>query len=227
MPQMSMDCLGLLRLTGTNGAIIQQILARHYARNAHPVAFFDESFETDSDDSFYVIAVAVVHDDELVASRSALKEFYGGAALHAAPMFANREVETLRQATHLVRKQNDGMDIVICAPIEEGASRDAARAKCLSYAAAKVHKDFETRLFVLDSLSTPTENAIDQRTFRDLRRVPSRALHRDAVALHCRPSEELLLGLPDVLAWSYRQEHVRHDKTWFEPLREYTQVTVL
>lgn len=191
------------------------------------MAFFDESFETQSTDTFYVVAVAVVNNFDLNESRLALKEFYGGDALHAAPMFAKGEISTLRQATRLVGKQNDGMDIVICAPIEDGGSRDAARAKCLSYAASKVHGDFGTNLFVLDSLSTPTENNLDQRTFRDLRRARSGALHRDTVALHCRPSDELLLGLPDILAWSYRQEHVRNDPTWFEPLRDCTEVTVL
>lgn len=151
--------------------------------------------------------------------------FYGGAALHAAPMYAHKELETLRHATELVSRLNDGMDIVVCAPI--GSSRDAARARCLSFAAAKAHSDFGTSLFVLDSLSTPTENKLDQRTFSDLRSAADGRLHRDTVAIHCRPSEELLLGLPDVLAWAYRQEHVRNDRTWFEPLRDFTEVTVL
>jgi hypothetical protein len=195
--------------------------------NTMPVAYFDESFETGPSDTFYVIAVAVVAQDALAESREALRVFYGGDALHAAPMFARREVETLRQATMLVAKQNDGMDIVVCAPISVGDSRDDARARCLSFAAAKVHEDFGTTLFVLDALGTPTENSLDQRTFRDLRRRAVNGLHRDTVAHHCRPSEELLLGLPDVLAWSYRQEHVRNDTSWFEPMREFTNISII
>jgi len=117
------------------------------------------------------------------------------------------------------------MDVVVCAPI--GSSRDAARAKCLSYAAATVHSDFGTSLFVVDALSTPTENKLDQRTFSDLRGASDGRLHRDTIAVHCKPSQELLLGLPDIIAWAYRQERVRQDRTWFEPLREYTNVTVL
>jgi len=191
------------------------------------VAYLDESFETGAADTFYVVAVAVVSEDALTQSREALREFYGGEALHAAPMFARREVETLRQATALVASQNDGLDIVVCAPIVAGDSRDDARARCLSFAAAKVHDNFGTQLFVLDSLSTPTENALDQRTFSDLRRKSVNGLHRDTVAHHCRPSTELLLGLPDVLAWSYRQEHVRNDRSWFEPMRECTEITIL
>ena len=140
-------------------------------------------------------------------------------------MYARKELDTLKQAIELVSRQHDGMDIVVCAPI--GTDRDSARARCLSNAAAKVHADFGTSLFVLDSQSTPTENKLDQRTFRDLRAASDGRLHRDTVAIHCRPSDELLLGMPDVVAWAYRQQHVRNDRTWFEPLREFTVVTVL
>ncbi|TFD44810.1 hypothetical protein E3T55_19805 [Cryobacterium frigoriphilum] len=209
------------------GEVIRDILAQHYKANSRPVAFLDESFETGAFDTFYVVAVAVVNVDDLTESREALREFYGGDALHAAPMFARREVATLRQATTLVASQSDGLDIVVCAPIADGDSRDVARARCLGVAAAKVHKDFGTQLFVLDSLSTPTENKLDQRTFSDLRRKTVNGLHRDTVAHHCRPSSELLLGLPDVLAWSYRQEHVRDDRSWFDPMREFTDITIL
>jgi hypothetical protein len=210
-----------------NGAAIHDLLAQRYLLNKLPVAFFDESFEIVATDTFYVIAVAVVYNDDLDVSRSALADFYGGQALHAAPMYARGEKETLRQATELVAKQNDGMDIVICTQIDAKHSRDEARARCLSYAASKAHKEFGTELFVLDALSTPTENELDQRTFKDLRKSAVNGLHRDTVAIHCRPSRELLLGLPDVLAWAYRQEHARHDTSWFEALRPHTDIKVL
>lgn len=45
------------------------------------------------------------------------------------------------------------------------------------------------------------------------------------VAFHARPSEEPLLALADILAWSFRQEHARNESRWFEPLREHTEVT--
>lgn len=224
MPQMSTDCLGPL-LFNPSEAGISSTLAQHYARNQNPVAFFDETFETDAKSTFYVVAVATVYDDMLVPTRTALSDFYGGDPLHAAPMWKNLEYESLRKATHLVAAQHDFMDLVVCAPIEE--TRDAARAKCLSYAAEKVHREIGVSLFVIDSLSTPTANELDQRTFRDLRSGSNGVLSRDTVAVHCRPSEELLLGLPDVLAWAFRQKMTRNDPEWFEPLREYTEVKVL
>lgn len=174
-----------------------------------------------------MVAVAVVKPEELDVSRRALHEFYGGSALHAAPMWANNERESLRLATELVASQNDGLDIVVCAPIELGASRDAARANCLAHAIAKVHRDFDTSLFVIDKLSTPTECEMDQRTIRDMRRGQTPRIGRETVAVHVRPSEELLLGLPDVLAWSYRQNHTGRSEAWFEPMRDHTDITVL
>ena len=204
---------------------INSTLARHYARNQNPVSFFDETFETDAAATFYVVAVATVYDDALGSTRQALSDFYGGQPLHAAPMWKNLEHESLRQATRLVASQHDFLDLVVCTPI--GQSRDVARAKCLSFAAEKVHREIGVSLFVIDSLGTPTENELDQRTFRDLRSATSGGLARDTVAVHCRPSDELLLGLPDILAWSYRQKLTRNDAAWFEPLRDHTEVKVL
>ncbi|RFA15338.1 hypothetical protein B7R21_04805 [Subtercola boreus] len=191
------------------------------------MAFVDESYETRGLDTFYVIGVAVVNHEETAPTRVKLGSFYGGQALHAAPMFANREIASLRQATELVAQQNDGLDVVVCAPIEPAGGRDSARQRCLVAAVTKVQRDFGSLLFVIDSLGTPTENQVDQHSFRDLRRRPLAGIDRDTVAVHCRPSEEILLGLPDVLAWAYRQLHVGRDAGWFEPLRQYCDVTML
>ena len=171
--------------------------------------------------------MAIVNADQITTTREALTHFYGGSPLHAAPMFRRAELATLRQATQLVARQNDAMDIVVCAPIRHGESRDTSRARCLSHAALKAQAEWGTTLFVLDSLSTPTENSFDKRTFHDLRKASDGRLSRNAVAIHCRPSQELLLGLPDILAWPYRQERVGRSIEWFEPLRDCTEVTVL
>lgn len=229
MPQMSTDCLGLLhflprcrwrRLMDSGFA-----LAAAYAQTEGPVAFVDETYQTNSASSFYAVAVAVIARDALDETRAELTDFYGGEPLHAAPMWQRGEVETLRLATHLVARQHDLLDVVVCAPIED--SRDTARARCLRFAASKVHREIGVSLFVIDGLGTPTENRLDQHTFSDLRSAGDRSLSRNTRAVHCRPSDEALLGLPDVLAWSYRQQYVRNDPSWFEPLRELTEVTFL
>jgi hypothetical protein len=190
------------------------------------VAYLDESFAYESANTFYIVAVAVIDSHQLRDTRQQLKQFYGGEALHAAPMFARGEVQTLRLATSLASTLHDGMDVVVCAPIDS-ADRygDLARARCLRFATHKIHNDFGTELFVLDALSTPTQETLDRRTFSDLRKEA--ILSRNAVMHHCKPSREPLLGLPDILAWSYRQEHARSDRSWFDPFRSNTEVTVL
>jgi hypothetical protein len=173
------------------------------------------------------VALATVAHDELQSSRAALSSFYGGEALHAAPMYQRAEYESLRLATGLASDNNDGMDIVICAPIAHEETRDQVRRRCLSAAVAKAHTDFGATAFVIDRLSTPPECAEDMRTIADMRKSGDGRLPRDAQAIHARPSEELLLGLPDILAWSYRQLHARQNGEWFEPFRDYCEVTVL
>ena len=124
--------------------------------------------------------------------------------------------QSLRLATSVASTLHEGMDVVVCAPIDS-ADRygDGARARCIRFATHKVHKDFGTELFILDSLSTPTQETLDRRTFSDLRK--EEILSRNAVMHHCKPSREPLLGLPDILAWSYRQEHARNDRCVLSP----------
>ena len=185
----------------------------------------DETFHVADGQKFYIVAAAVVNHSELNETRNTLKNFYGGEPMHAAPMYSRGEMETLRQGMVVAGANNDACDIVVCAPVEDDDPKgDAARDKCVSYIGSKIHADFGSMLFVIDHRGT-TPNELDQRTFRDLRR--SGNIHRDSVAHHCRPSQEPLLGLPDLLAWSYRQKYVRSDESWFEPFASYTEVKVL
>ncbi|MGM1029422.1 MAG: hypothetical protein ACQEWM_06045 [Actinomycetota bacterium] len=161
--------------------------------------------------------------DEMHDTREALLDFYDGEALHAAPMYHRREFESLRRAIRLSAGQHDGMDVVVVAPVaaddEFGA---AARAKCLRFLAPHLQRTQGVELFVLDQLDTPTAAKRDQHTFSDLRSEGQ--LVRDTALIHVQPSEEALLGLPDVLAWSYRQKQTRGDSEWFDPLSADTEV---
>jgi len=200
-------------------------LAQHYAGNKNPVAFLDESFEVSKSKTFYIIALALVDDGYLDSTRKTLTDFYGGDALHASPMYARKEDETLRQATNLVARNHDGLDIVVYAPIDaEDTKGDAARRRCLEHLLPQIHNEFGTELFVFDKQSTPTQTKLDEYVLSDLR--SSKELSRSSVGHHCQPSREPLLGLPDVLAWSYRQHHIGKPH-WFAPMKEKTNVQVL
>jgi hypothetical protein len=201
-------------------------LPRLYAGREGCVAYVDESYELDGGKTFYIVGVAMVECDQLEYTRGELLRFYGGNVMHAAPMWGNRETESLRQATTLASRQNDGFDIVVCAPVDGGdALGDAARARCLSYIVPRLHEEFGVELFVFDRRSTPTQDTLDLRLLRDLRAAG--AVSRNVVGHHCRPSEEPLLALPDIVAWSYRQEYTRGDRTWFEPMRACTDIKIL
>ncbi|MCC9205867.1 hypothetical protein [Arthrobacter sp. zg-Y769] len=219
---MSMDCLGLLCLTLRTGAGIKSTLDQYYGANEHPVAYLDESFDLAHARTFYIVGLAVVKKEYLHNTRETLLDFYDREALHAAPMYDRREDTTLRQATELVARNHDGLDVVVCAPISgDDKTGEAARRRCLEYLLPKIQDELQTGLFIFDKRNLMKQ---DEYVASDLRRA--KELSRDTIVYHCQPSEEPLLGLPDVLAWSYRQDYRGHPQ-WFDPMREKTEVKVL
>jgi len=52
-------------------------------------------------------------------------------------------------------------------------------------------------------------------------------VNAEMVAIHTYPRIEPLLGLPDVLAWTYRQEYTGRGPAWFDALRDQAQVHLL
>ncbi len=207
------------------GGLLPELL-RGYRDNRYPVAYLDESYAIEGPRSFYIVSSAVVECDDLTSTRNVLTAFYGGEAMHAAPMYSRNEFQTLREAIKLVSTSFDYADVVVCAPLDPDDKYGIrARAKCLQYLAPTLQENFSTQLFVIDRLSTAPEVERDARTIADLRRAG--ALHRDSKVIHVQPSREPLLGLPDLVAWAYRQDHVGNDASWFDPLRGATEVTML
>lgn len=201
-------------------------LAGRYASTDNPIVFIDESFQFDGPNPYYIVAAAMVDANQLVATRMALSEFYGTDAMHASEMYQRAELRSLDDAAHIVSRQTDARDIVIYAPIDPADSHaQRARSRCLEHAVESLHGAFEASTFVIDARRLADENEADRRTIRDLRRA--QRIGRDVVAMHARPSDEPLLALADILAWSFRQEHARNETRWFDPLREHTQVTRL
>lgn len=207
------------------GAVIVRVaskLEQHYAGKENPVAFIDESFELSHAKTFYIVGLAVVNPEQLHATRKTLLDFYGGDAIHAAPMYKNREDSSLRQATELVSKNHDGLDIVVCAPIDAtDTTGEGARRRCLEFILPEIHNEFGTELFIFDKRNLLKQ---DEYVANDLR--TAKQLSRESVAHHCQPSEEPLLGLPDVLAWSYRQHHLGRPE-WFAPMKNDARVKIL
>ncbi|PRI11076.1 hypothetical protein B4915_09445 [Leucobacter massiliensis] len=198
-------------------------LQRLYRATSAPVAFLDESYEVEGDRTFYVLATAVVSRDRLVETREALTAHYDGEPMHAAPMFHSREVVTLRGGIALAARENDGLDLVVSAPIAPGDSLGhAARRRCIEHIAPLLHAEDGVGLFVFDQHREAEYNRRDRFTFGDLRRAGR--LPRDVTEHHARPSAEPLLGLPDLLAWAYRQRLMGRDRSWFTPFENAARV---
>lgn len=206
------------------GALLTADLLELYRRNAAPVAYLDESYELGDHDTFYIVSCVLVYPDEIADTRDSLMQFYAGEAMHASAMWRNREVVSLEAGIELAAAQHDGADVVVCAPVadDDRAFGAAARAACLDLIAPMLQREADTRLFVFDRLDTPTAERRDQATFADLRRAG--VLNRSTAVTHVRPSEEPILGLPDLIAWSFRQEQTQRSSSWFDPFREHTRV---
>jgi hypothetical protein len=155
-------------------------LADLYRAASAPVAYIDESFRIDNQQSYYILACALVASEFVAETREALLTFYSGEVMHATAMNHRRELESLRRGIRLVAGKHDGMDVVVTAPIapddEHGA---AARATCIAFIAPLVQREDGTRLFVFDRPGRAGAERQDHFTFNDLRRVG--ALTRDTV----------------------------------------------
>lgn len=201
-------------------------LQRLYAENENPVAFFDESYELRQGETFYILASALVCPEDLSNTRSALLAAYDNEPIHAAPMFQRMEYESLRQVIDISARQHDGMDVIVQSPVLPTDIRGhMARRRCLEYIVPLLHHEQSVSLFVMDSLESRQANRRDEFTFGDLRR--SGVVGRSVTDHHAFPSKEPLLGLPDLLAWSFRQRLTRRDDSWFEPLRPDTEIHLL
>lgn len=203
---------------------VETKLQNAYRHASRTLAFVDESFNLERGRAFYILAAAVVESADLDETRHALLAFYGGMTLHASPMFAGGEIQSLRKAIDVVAVQHDGLDVVVqrqMAPDDKNGLR--ARASCLATLIEKIYKDFECRLFVLDSNSGQARNEADLQGAANLRHAGR--ISRDTNVIHTSPRLEPLLGMPDVVAWAYRQEFTGRSTKWFEPLREQAQVS--
>ncbi|MBK5237500.1 MAG: hypothetical protein JJE28_00110 [Actinomycetales bacterium] len=155
-----------------------------------------------------------------------LLDFYGGEPLHAGAMYSRGELETLRQAAALVSQQNDGLDVVVATAIaDDDTSGVDARCQCIEYALSVAIADFDCQRVVFDAHKNPQFNQFDRETLTELRR--SQQMNEEMVAIHTFPRIEPLLGLPDVLAWTYRQEYTGRGPAWFDALRDQAQVHLL
>lgn len=198
-------------------------LQQLYHQSTGAVAFLDESYDLRAGQLFYILATAVVTVPELDASRTALAEYYSGETMHAAPMYQARAIASLRGGIALAARQHDGLDVVALAPIAEDDPRgEQARRRCIEHIAPLLNSEDGVSLFVIDRHKVPADNERDRHTFRDMRRAG--LLERHTVEHHTQPSNEPLLGLPDLLAWAYRQEHTHRSREWFEAFRAHTRI---
>jgi hypothetical protein len=195
-----------------------------YRLSPNPIAFIDESYETRGDGTFYLLGLVLIAPARLGQVRNRIAELNAGHPIHASALNSVKSHELLDAAVALLAFDHDSADIIFSSPLQVAdISGEKTRQKCLAAALVSIQKEFSTTVFVLDSRSLKDADDSDRRTASDLRRAG--ALDRNTRLVHAWPREELLLSLPDVLAWSFRQTVTNYESRWFEPLRPEVRVT--
>lgn len=200
--------------------VLERFLEQFYVQSSGDIVFADESFSLDASQSFYSIAFAVVKRDLLLGTRNALMEFNAGHTLHGSELFRSHRLATLKSALDLVAIQNDGAVVVVHKSIGESNELIQARAQCLLFGLMEVNKTVS--VIVLDRNKDERLNESDRQVIRNLKLANE--LPREFRQTHAFANQEPLLGLPDLIAWAYRQDFLGVNSDWFDPLRESTRV---
>lgn len=191
-------------------------LIRLYRANKRATAYLDESFNLDEDTGqrFYILGCATVKCGWRTETREEIQKKFPDESIHAAPMWRDKRYSDLKKAANLVADEQDGLDIVICSPLAANDARgNQARLDCMRFLLPLVHKNNQVDLFVFDKPNLVDIISRDKRLFRDL--IKEGLLSQSAAIHHAYPAHEPLLGLPDILAWSYRQTVTRQRDDWF------------
>lgn len=203
--------------------VIDRFLEQFYAQSSGDIVFVDESFSLEAAQPFYSMAFAVVERNLLRVTRAALSEFNAGHTLHGSELFRSRRLKTLRSALDLVAKQNDGAVVVVRKSIGQSNVLMEAREECLQLGLMELYESVS--VIVLDRNKDERLNELDRQIIRNLKLA--NRLPREFRQTHAFANREPLLGLPDMIAWAFRQDFLGVNSDWFDPLRDSTKVIEL
>ena len=197
-----------------------------YRKSIAPIAFIDESFETRGDSTFYILAIALIKPKRLETVRARFSSLNAGHPLHASDLNFDRNTKLLMESIRQVASDHDNADVIVATPLtKQDLSGEEARQRCLRDALPRLQAEFGTKLFIVDSRGLKDADESDRRTMRDLRRA--RHLDRETEFRHVWPTEEILLSLPDLIAWAYRQKLTKGETTWFDMFDDEVKITYL
>lgn len=197
-----------------------------YRGSVAPIAFIDESFETRGDSTFYILGIALIRPDRLHSVRQRFTRLNNGHPIHASELNFDRNTKLLMESILQVASEHDNADVIVATPLAtQDSSGEAARQRCLREAVVTLQTEFGTKVFILDSRSLKDADESDRRTVRDLRRAA--LIDRETVIRHLWPAEEILLSLPDLIAWAYRQKLTKGEAAWFDLFEDDVKITYL
>ena len=194
---------------------LKEHLENAYVRNKKPVAFIDESYQSEREGHpFYVISATVFTADQLDEYRQICIDIANGLWWHTTTAFQNRQNLDIQNFIRLLTSS----EIANVGSIQfEILNNDLehARRQCL----IQISRYLEVSgcgLIVIERRQNQSARRSDTSLF-------SAAAGQAFISKHLRliqstPSAEQLLWLPDILSWSLRRHFAVNDSTWISLL---------
>lgn len=193
------------------------------------VALVDESFELDPTSKsgrFYILSAVILPASSLALSRRELALINGDRIWHATELNHQRKLDQIHANLGWIEMNVEACDVYVLKTIETvTTSRQEMRNVCVEEFFTTIYQDLGVEVFIFDSSNLREINEQDRRLHRDAMRAG--LLSRRSLLFHCWGSEEPLLGLPDTVAWAFRQEVTRAESSWTHGLREFAKVRLL
>lgn len=193
------------------------------------VALVDESYELDPTSKsgrFYILSAVILPVSCLALSRRELAQINGDRTWHTTELNHQRRLDQIHANLGWIQLNVEACDVYVLKALETDATtRQEMRNACVEELFATIYQELGVEVFIFDSSNLREINEQDRRLHRDAMRAG--LLSRRSLIFHCWDSEEPLLGLPDTVAWAFRQEITRAESSWTSGLREFAKVRVL
>jgi len=194
---------------------LKKQLDHAYSRNRLPVAFIDESYQSEREGRpFYLTSASIVNPELIIECRASCFELAEGSWWHTTVAFQDGKRKSI--AGFLNHLKITDIENFSCIQLDiKDNDLEHARRECLLQLSKKL-EEFGCGLLVIERRQNQSARRSDTAVF-------SAAASHGYISKHLRliqstPSIEKLLWLPDVLSWSLRRHLAVNDSSWISML---------
>jgi hypothetical protein len=197
------------------------------AKAAGPIAFIDESYQApnQSQDSFYLIAAAVIEKDRVLAVRKQLRRLARSASWHTTE---SARSETGRQQIHelanFLARNSKPVIVVFDQVPESDKSAESTRAQAIRGLLVDLAQEhmYLTGTVVYEKRIPGYMQTHDDLIMRSIAAGENPANRLNVIGLSTK--REPLLWAPDIICWAFRQAYLGRNNSYFNELAKISKV---